>query len=330
MKVKEIVVIEGDGIGKEVIPPAVSLVEAVAPDIDVRYADMGLECFKTKGEFLPAETLQELKEADASLFGAITSPGSVPDYRSPLLTLRKELGLFANVRPIRNVHPSLGLIDLDIIIFRENTEGMYSGRETRTEDRVVLERVISAPACRRLIRFIKGYMKNRGRRKLTCVHKANVLRASDGMFKDIFFEEMRGSELEYDDRLVDATAAAMITEPQQLDCLVTLNMYGDILSDEAAALAGGLGLAPSANLNESFGIFEPCHGSAPDIAGRGVANPTGAMLSASMMLGFLGRSGAQKRIEQAIFDTIESGVTTSDIGGKHTTSSFTQEVEARL
>ncbi len=327
---KGIVVIEGDGIGREVIPPAVSLLEIVAPDIEVSHAEMGLQCYKERGEFLPDETLEMLRGADASLLGAITSPRSMPDYRSPLLRLREELGLFANVRPLRNVHPSLGLVDLDLVIFRENTEGMYSGRERREKDTVMLERVISEGACRRLIRFAKDHMKDQGRQKLTCVHKANVLRDSDGMFLEVFYEEMEGSGFEFEDRLVDATAAAMITEPEQLDCIVTLNMYGDILSDEGAALTGGLGLAPSGNLNQDFGLFEPCHGSAPDIAGRGIANPTAAMLSASMMLRFLGLRHASDRIERAVFNTLDSDIRTPDIGGTKGTSSFAEEVEARL
>jgi methanogen homoisocitrate dehydrogenase len=320
-----VVVIRGDGIGPEVIDSALRVVEQVA-FLDLAEAHAGLACKRERGEYLPDATLELLREADAALFGAITTPMGDPSYSSPILTMRQELDLYANVRPARRLHPSIGLVDLDMVIIRENTEGMYTRREIEDEDGVTLERRVSRRASERIVRFAISLCRAQGRRRLTCVHKANVLRRSDGLFRDVFYAEMEDSGLEGDDLLVDAAAAALVTRPGDIDCMVTLNLYGDILSDEAAALVGGLGLAPSANLSDSFGLFEPVHGSAPDIAGKGVANPIAAMLSASMMLDHLGKVTEAKRIEEAIRLTLDSGHMTRDLGGDLDTIGFTDRV----
>ncbi|MCK4299025.1 MAG: isocitrate/isopropylmalate dehydrogenase family protein, partial [Planctomycetes bacterium] len=283
MNVKKIVVIEGDGVGPEVISSAVRIIEALGPDIELVPAEMGLDSHRRNGSYLPEETLDLLGQADACLFGAITSSPD-PSYSSPLLFLRRHFDLFANVRPIKRMSRDIGIVDLDIIIFRENTEGMYTGLEEWEGDSVVLKRRVSRGVCQRLVRFAVDYCEGERRDKLTCVHKANVLRRSDGMFRQVFYEEMEHHSMEKDDMLVDAAAAALVTKPGELDGIITLNLYGDILSDEAAALVGGMGFAPSANIGERLGLFEPVHGSAPDIAGKGIANPVGAMLSAAMML----------------------------------------------
>jgi len=326
---RKVVVIEGDGIGREVIPVAVSVIEATT-DIEIIRAEMGLECYRTTGTYLPQETLQRLEEADACLFGAITSPLNAQDYQSPLLFLRRYFDLFVNLRPVKRLHPEIGMADLDLVLFRENTEGMYTGLERRIDGGAVLERMVTERACNRLVRFAKRWAEEHGRKKVTCVHKANVLRISDGLFRSVFLQEMLDSGLAYDERLVDTCAAQLITHPESLDCLVTLNMYGDILSDEAAALVGGMGMAPSGNIGEGFGIFEPCHGSSPEIAGRGVANPIATVLSAAMMLDFLHMQNEAERIRAAVARCLEEGVRTVDIGGHHSTASFGRELLSRL
>lgn len=326
---RKVVVIGGDGIGPEVIGSAMRLMEAEGVDIEFMPAEMGLDCYRRKGSYLPGETLDLLEQADACLFGAITSP-SDPGYRSPLLTLRRDLDLFVNIRPLWRIAPDLGLVDLDIIIFRENTEGMYSGEEVEEGASFILRRRVSESVCRRLVRFSREYAEREGRKKLTCVHKANVIPRSDGLFKRVFFDEMVASSLKADDMLVDACAAAMVSKPSQLDCIVTLNLYGDILSDEGAALAGGMGLSPSANIGDRMAIFEPVHGSAPDIAGRGVANPVAAILSAVMMLRHLGLESDAEYIEGALKKALIDGKRTPDIGGDMGTDSFTDEVIRRL
>ncbi len=322
---RKIVVIGGDGIGPEVISSASSVLESLGLDLELVTGEMGLACFERTGSYLPQATIDLLEESDACLFGAITSPCDA-DYRSPLLYLRRRFDLFANLRPVRRLHPSIGLLDLDVVIVRENTEGMYTGLEHEDELGVTTARRVSEAASRRIIRFAIDMCRRDRRRRITCAHKANVLTKSDGLFRKVFLEEMQGSGLEAKEMFVDAVAAALVLKPRELDCIVTLNLYGDILSDEAAALIGGLGFAPSANLGKDFGIFEPCHGSAPDIAGKGLANPIAAILSAAMMLRFLKEEESAARVEEAAKTALERGLRTPDIGGSYSTSRFTEKL----
>ncbi|MFP4545895.1 MAG: isocitrate/isopropylmalate dehydrogenase family protein [Methanomassiliicoccales archaeon] len=324
------VVVDGDGVGPEVISATLTVLEEVDAPLELVRGEMGLECHRRTGEYLPRETLDLLDDADACLFGAVTSPAEEPQYRSPVLTIRRRMGLFVNLRPVKRLAPDLGLVDLDLIIFRENTEGMYTGVETFDRDSVILERRVSEPVCRRLVRFANDLSVKEGRRRLTCVHKANVMRKSDGLFREVFYRELEGSPLVLDDMLVDAMAAALVTNGTELDSLVTLNLYGDILSDEAAALVGGMGFAPSANLGEAFGLFEPVHGSAPDIAGQGRANPVATMLSAAMMLRYLDMVDLGNLVERAVTATLNDGVRTVDAGGEHRTDEFAHQVVRRL
>jgi isopropylmalate/isohomocitrate dehydrogenase-like protein len=328
--VKRIVVIEGDGVGKEVIPAAVKVLQASRAPLELIPAKMGLECKAKIGTYLPDETMRKLDAADSCLFGAIQSPMGDPTYQSPLLFLRRHYDLFANVRPARRLHPELGKADLDMVIVRENSEGMYTGVERAVEGGFVLERKVTERACRRIVRYAIDLSKARGLGSVTCVHKANVLRLSDGLFRRIFFEEMQGTGLEAREMLVDAAAAALITKPTAFECIVTLNLYGDILSDEAAALIGGLGFGACANIGERFSIFEPCHGSAPDIAGKGIANPTGAMMCAALMLRHLGLRDEADRIEHAVRAALASGFRTPDAGGGCRTTAYTNAVVSRL
>jgi methanogen homoisocitrate dehydrogenase len=323
---KKVAVIEGDGIGPEVISSAVDVLRYIDADLDMVAADMGQESYRRNGSFLPQATVELLKECDAALFGAITSPTTYyPDYKSPLLQLRREFDLYANIRPVKRLHPSIGLVDLDVLIVRENTEGMYSGSEREVPGGVITERKITERACRRIVQKAIELCQAGGRRSITCVHKSNVLRRSDGMFREIFYEQVGDSGLQGRDLLVDAAAAALVLQPQRQECLVTLNLYGDILSDEAAALVGGLGFAPSANIGDNFALFEPTHGSAPDIAGKGIANPIAAILSGAMMLRFLGMGEKAERIEAAIPVALERGIRTPDAGGRLSTKEFTKD-----
>jgi isopropylmalate/isohomocitrate dehydrogenase-like protein len=328
--VKRVVVIKGDGIGKEVIPQAVRVLQAVTSDLELVPAHMGLECNAIYGWFLPPKTLEIIKGSDAVLFGAITTPIADPDYRSPLLFLRRELDLYANVRPAKKIIPNIGVVDIDMILVRENTEGMYTGVEREEGDAIILERKVSEKACRRIVRYAIDLCMRRGLKRIHCVHKANVIRKSDGLFRRVFFEEMEGTGLEAREMLVDAAAAALITKPHEFQCVVTLNLYGDILSDEAAALVGGLGFTPCGNIGDRYALFEPCHGSAPDIAGKGIANPTATILSATMMLRHLRMCDEADRIEKALIATYTDGIATPDAGGVHSTTAFADEVVRRL
>lgn len=326
-----VAVMGGDGIGPEVVDATMSILERMEMGLDFVRADMGLACFERTGHYLPPETLRTLESSKAVLFGAITSPVTPdPCYSSPLLQLRKHFDLYANIRPCFPILPEFKLVDLNTVIVRENTEGMYTGREREEDGAVILERVVSVKGCRRIVEKAIKVSKVMGFDRITCVHKANVLRKSDGLFRRIFYETMEGSGLEANDMIVDAAAAALISKPKSFQCIVTLNLYGDILSDEAAALTGGLGMAPSANLGDHFGLFEPVHGSAPDIAGKGIANPSATILSACLMLEFLKKMDAASRLQSALVQTLTEGDRTKDLGGSLGTMDFADKVAERL
>jgi isopropylmalate/isohomocitrate dehydrogenase-like protein len=326
-----VAVMGGDGIGPEVVGATMRILEQMDLDLEFVKAHMGLECVTRTGEYLPPETLRTLEGSKAVLFGAITSPVTPdPCYRSPLLQLRKHFDLYANIRPCIAMLPELSVVDLNTVIVRENTEGMYTGREREEDGSVILERVVSERGCRRIVEKAVKVARVMGFNKITCVHKANVLRKSDGLFRRVFYEAMEGTGLQAEDMIVDAVAAALISKPKHFQCIVTLNLYGDILSDEAAALTGGLGMAPSANIGDRFGLFEPVHGSAPDIAGHGIANPSATILSAVLMLEFLKKMDAASRLQSALVQTLMEGDRTRDLGGKLGTVQFADRVAERL
>ncbi len=328
---KRITVIGGDGIGPEVVDATMHILEKMDLDLEFVRAEMGLASFKRTGQYLPPETLSILESSKAVLFGAITSPVTAdPCYHSPLLQLRRHFDLYANIRPCFPILPEYKLVDLNAVIVRENTEGMYTGREREEEGTVILERVVSEKGCRRIVEKAIKVSRVMGFNKITCVHKANVLRKSDGLFRRIFYEVMENSGLQGDDMIVDAAAAALISKPKYFECIVTLNLYGDILSDEAAALTGGLGMAPSANIGDHFGLFEPVHGSAPDIAGKGVANPSATILSASLLLEFVKMMDAASSLQSALVQTLIEGDRTKDLGGTLDTMKFAEKVSERL
>lgn len=327
---KKVVVIKGDGIGKEVIPEAVRVIRSVTDDLEWIPAHMGLECNAIYGWYLPPKTMELIRASDAVLFGAITTPIADPNYRSPLLYLRRELDLFANVRPAKKLLPNIGIGDIDLVLVRENTEGMYTGIEHDEGDAIILDRKVSEKACRRIVRYAIDLCGRRHLNRIHCVHKANVIRRSDGLFRRVFFEEVEGTGLDAREMLVDAAAAALITKPKEFQCIVTLNLYGDILSDEAAALVGGLGFTPCGNIGVDHAVFEPCHGSAPDIAGRGCANPTATILSGTMMLRHLGMCEEARLIDEAVKLTYQDGIATPDAKGTYSTKAFTDEVLIRI
>jgi len=320
-----VAVMGGDGIGPEVVGATMRILEQMDLGLEFVKAHMGLTCFQRTGEYLPEQTLRTLESSKAVLFGAITSPVAPdPCYSSPLLQLRRHFDLYANIRPCFPILPEFKVTDLNAVIVRENTEGMYTGREREENGTVILERIVSEKGCRRIVEKAIKVSRVMGLNRITCVHKANVLRKSDGLFRRVFYEVMKDTGLEADDIIVDAAAAAMISRPKQFQCIVTLNLYGDILSDEAAALAGGLGLAPSANLSDHFGLFEP------DIAGKGIANPSATILSAVLMLEFLKKMDAASRLHSALVQTLTEGDRTRDLGGKLGTVEFADKVAERL
>ena len=302
----QLCVIPGDGIGLEVIPAATAVLQAAIPHLEMSEAEAGWTCFQKHGVSVPEATLTTIRTCGAALFGAVSSPSyKVAGYRSAILTLRQELDLYANIRPVTswpNVSPRPGI---DMIIVRENTEGMYSGRERLEggeQETAVAERVITRRASLRIARRARQIMESQQRRKLTIVHKANVLPLTDGLFRDCV-REVFGDEtgIMVEELLVDVAALKMVAEPEQFDVLVTTNLFGDILSDAAAYWGGGLGLAPSLNWGEGCAVAEPVHGSAPDIAGQGIANPLAAILSGALLARHVWElPDAAKAIETAV------------------------------
>ncbi|MGB9937582.1 MAG: homoisocitrate dehydrogenase [Methanobacterium sp.] len=326
----EIAVIPGDGVGKEVMGAAIHILDALNVEFSYKNAIAGNECFKKTGTTIPEETIKMAKEADATLFGAVTT---VPGQKSAIITLRKELDLYVNLRPVKS-YPGVKSIfnDLDFIIIRENTEGLYAGVEKEVEDGFSALRVITWGASERICRFAFDYAKKTGRGKVTAVHKANVLKKTDGLFKKTFYKIAKEyDDIETDDRYVDAVAMFFITNPHMFDVIVTTNLFGDILSDEGAGLVGGLGLAPSANIGENHGLFEPVHGSAPDIAGKGIANPSAMILSTVMMLDYLEEHEAARKVEKALIEALtENKVVTGDLGGNASTMQMANAVAQKL
>jgi homoisocitrate dehydrogenase len=283
-------VIPGDGIGLEVIPAAVTILRAALPDLETVEAEAGWACFERRGASVPEETLDAILACGAGLFGAVSSPSHrVEGYHSAIITMRQSLDLYANVRPVQSWLGISPRADVDMVIVRENTEGLYIGRERQEDGKAVAERVISRSASRRIARCALRLAQSLGRTRLTIVHKANVLPLTDGLFRDCVREVVRefagqGFHVEVDELLVDVAALKMVAEPARFDVVVTTNLFGDILSDAAAHWGGGLGLAPSLNWGDGIAVAEPVHGSAPDIAGQGRANPMAAILSGALLV----------------------------------------------
>ena len=325
----KIAVIPGDGIGLEVIDVAIKVLDNLDLDLTYTYAEAGDDCFLKHGTYLPDETLNIIKKSDACLFGAVGE--SAADV---IVKIRQELKMFANLRPVKSYPNTNSLYhDIDFIIVRENSEGMYIAREEEYIDGgAVARRIITRKAEKRIIKYAFDYAQNNGKNKITAVHKANVLKKSDGIFKEIFYETACDyPDIECEDYFVDATAMYLITRPQNFDVIVTTNLFGDILSDEGAGLVGGLGLLPSANIGDECALFEPVHGSAPDIAGKGIANPTAMLLSAVMMLRYLGENIEAQRLDDAILKSLkDANCLTPDLGGVASTIEFSEDVIKNL
>jgi isopropylmalate/isohomocitrate dehydrogenase-like protein len=328
---KKICVLPGDGIGPEVVECAVRVMASVTDQLEFVTAPIGLEAFEKTGSYFPDSTLELMMSCDSSLFGAVTSSDS-PDYKSPVLTFRKALDLYANIRPVRSLVRLRDRPKVDIIIVRENSEGMYTQNEVYDDEGVTTLRRVTKRASTRIIGHAIELARAEGRKRICCVHKSNVLRASDGLFVNIFRELMaeRGGDLKAETALVDSAALRLVVDPSSFDVIVTMNLYGDILSDVAAGVAGGLGFAPSANVGPKHSVFEPAHGSAPDIAGKGIANPSAAILAGAMMMRHVGLVKEASLIERSLEATYSDGHLTADIGGRHGSKSFTSAVIDRI
>ncbi len=301
-------VMPGDGIGQEVIPAAVAILQAALPDLEIVEAEAGWGCFEQHGVSVPQETLDKIRACGAGLFGAVSSPSrKVAGYKSAILTLRQELDLYANIRPVQSWPHVSPRPDVNLIVVRENSEGLYVGREQSDGETAVAERIITRQASSRIGRKTAELVQQLQRQKVTIVHKANVLPLTDGLFRDTVRQELErlSPETEINELLVDVAALKMVAAPESFDVIVTTNLFGDILSDAAAHWGGGLGLAASLNWGDGLAIAEPVHGSAPDIAGLGIANPLAAVLSTALLARFVwGLGEVADRLETAVHNTL--------------------------
>jgi len=316
-----IAVIKGDGIGPEVVDSALRVLNSTGLEFEYVEARAGYACWQDTETSLPEDTVNIVRECGTCLFGAVTSPPNLANYKSAIVTLRRELDLYANVRPIRDYVNKSGV---DFVIVRENTEGLYSGIEKREGDTATSLRVITRKGSERIARFAANIAMQRQRR-VTVVHKANVLRESCGLFREASLGVLGEFDVEVNENLVDIMAYRLQKTPLEFDVILTSNLFGDILSDASTFLIGGMGMAPSGNIGDNYALFEPVHGSAPKYAGKDRVNPTAMMLATKMMLKHLGEVESAGSIENAIIKTIQN-TRTADLGGTATTSQFTNQV----
>lgn len=329
----QITLLPGDGIGPEVISAAETVLRALPLKFEFSCAEIGFGAYERLGTPLPDATLDAIRRADAALFGAVTTPPNLPGYFSPVVRMRQTLDLYANLRPNRSLpHPS-SRPNIDLVIVRENTEGLYSGIERVEDDgnRAITERVITRRGSERIIRKAFDLARQTGRTTVHVVHKANVLRQTCGLFRRVALEVAADyPDIELREMLVDTCAMELIRAPEQFQVIVTTNLFGDILSDEACTLVGGLGVAASGNIGADAAVFEPVHGSAPSLVGTGKANPTATFFAAAMMLEHLGETESAVRLRNAVETCIAAGETTPDLGGTLTTSEMTEKVIGHL
>ena len=328
-----VTLIPGDGSGPEVIAAAKRVVEATGVPIVWEQAEAGAAMIEACGTPLPEETIASIRKNKVALKGPVTTPVGT-GFRSVNVEMRKRFDLYANVRPAKTYPGVISRYEnIDLVVVRENTEDLYAGIEHMVgEDAAESIKLITRKGCERIIRYAFEFAVREGRKKVTAVHKANIMKCTDGMFLNIAREIAKEyPQIEFNDSIVDAMCMRLVMHPEDYDVLVCPNLYGDIVSDLCAGLVGGLGLTPSANIGVDGAIFDPIHGSAPDIAGQHKINPTAAILSASMMLAHLGEAKAAASIEKAIIKVIGEGkILTQDMGGSASTEAFTDAVIAAL
>ena len=329
----KICLLPGDGIGPEVIASARDVLNALPIQWDFIECGIGFGEYQRSGSPLPDSTIGQIRHADATLFGAVTTPPNIPNYFSPVVRMRQSLELFANLRPCHSIpHPS-SRAGIDMIIVRENTEGLYSGIERLEDngDRAITERIITRKGSERIIRKAFDTARQTGRKNVHVVHKANVLRQTCGLFRSVALEVAKEyPDINMHEMLVDTCAMELVRAPEQFEVIVTTNLFGDILSDEACMFVGGLGVAASANIGADAAVFEPVHGSAPTLVGTGKANPVATFLAAAMMLDYLNETESAERLRNAVETCIANKETTPDLDGNLTTDQVTERVIQKL
>jgi isocitrate dehydrogenase (NAD+) len=328
-----ITLIPGDGIGPEVASSVVRIIEASGVDIEWETHYAGAQALEKFGDTLPKDLLESIKRNKVALKGPITTPIG-KGFTSVNVGLRKALDLYANLRPVRALpNVPCRYPELDLVVVRENTEDLYSGIEHVVVPGVVESiKVITEKASTRIARFAFEFARRENRKKITAVHKANIMKLSDGLFLECFYTVAKGyPEIEADDKIVDNACMQLVMRPEQFDIMLLENLYGDIVSDLCAGLIGGLGLVPAANIGELGALFEAVHGSAPDIAGQGIANPTALLQSSILMLRHIGERDAADNIERAMMTVFADGkVRTRDIGGTAKTAEFADAIISKM
>ncbi|MBI4819619.1 MAG: isocitrate/isopropylmalate dehydrogenase family protein [Deltaproteobacteria bacterium] len=330
-----VTLIRGDGIGPEIADATLRVLEASGAKIDWEERVAGEAAVRSHGAPLPPETVDSIRVNGLALKGPLATPVG-GGYRSVNVAIRQELDLFANVRPVRSFQGVASRYqNIDLVVVRENTQGLYSGIEFYTDRQKNSAQAISLVtrmASERVIRYAFEHCRRHQRKRLTVVHKANILKFTTGLFLEVAKDLAREyPDVELEDRIVDSMAMQLVLKPERFEVIVTTNLFGDILSDLTAGLVGGLGLAPSENIGEHVVVFEPVHGTAPDIAGKGVANPTALILSACMLLRRLGYLSASQALEKSIARVLAEGkVTTPDLGGSASTSQYASALIANL
>ena len=335
----KISLITGDGIGPELSDSAISVLNTIQEkygiEFEITKLIAGDKALEQTGKALPDDVVETIKNSDVCLKAPVGE--SAADV---IVVLRRMLDLYANIRPSKS-YPHMPALrdDIDMVIVRENTEDLYTGKEFSLGDSAVALRIISESASKRIAKYAFETAKQRNSmKKVTCVHKSNVMRVTDGLFAKACVEVSKDyPEIKFEEMYVDACAMNLIRQPEKFDVVVTTNLFGDILSDESSQVVGGLGMAPAANLGDTFALFEPVHGAAFDIAGQNIANPSSFLLSIKMMLDWLGAKHNDqkcfemaKKLESTIFDLVKSGIKTKDIGGDKTTTEFTKQITDNL
>lgn len=329
----KVTVFKGDGIGPEITDAVLDILEAAGADLEFEVFRVGNQEYLDNGALIPDAAYASFEKTKVLLKSPITTPIG-KGFRSLNVNLREKYDMYANIRPAKtSVAFKTPFPDVDIVTFRENTEDLYVGKERWVdENTVIADKIITRKASERIIRAAFEYAVKNGRKKVTCVHKANILKQSDGLFLDIF-NKMKEEypTIEANDKIIDATCMNLVMKPQQFDVMVMPNLYGDLVSDLTSGLIGGLGLMPSSNLGEEYAMFEAVHGSAPDIAGKGIANPTAFLWSACMMLEHLHQDAVAAKIRKAVDEVLAEGKElTPDLGGTGTTESYKNAIIAHL
>lgn len=323
----DIVLLKGDGIGPEITDAVVRILDAAGAKLNYKEFDIGQTSFDKCGELIPKETLDAIKNCKVALKGPVTTPIG-KGFRSVNVSLRLAFDLYVNLRPAKSIEGISKYPNVDIVTVRENTEDLYIGEEKEIDGGFEAIKRITTKSTDRIIRYAFEYAKKFGRKKVTCIHKANILKKSDGLFLSLFNDIAKEfSDIEADNKIVDNMCMQLVMYPEKYDMLVAPNLYGDIISDLIAGLVGGLGLVSGANIGKEVAIFEAVHGSAPDIAGKGIANPIALLNASCMMLEHLGQNDIANKISLAVDKVLKSKkVLTTDLGGSASTKEFTDEI----